>query len=225
MTLDQLAKLGTAISGLTTTFGFLLAWRGFNGWRLQKRAEHAAEAARKAYSALTRACDALERYAQRPHIPGPELLANRERTASVHNLIDERRRELAPVFADLREAEEAAALYLGAPYDSLFSWATALEGIVRTNAVMWALHVSDGKEEEAKAAFDAAFGADVQKGISDLRRQAKHAMRPVARYRESPLVHWLLFSRIDALIGGLARKRNRTFSAEPAADRKERQAA
>ncbi len=200
MTLDQLARLGTAISGLTTAFGFVLAWRGFNGWRHQKRAEHQAEAARKAYSALTRACDALEQYAQRPYIPGPDHQPKRDRAAAIRKVMDDRRRELAPALVELRDAEESAALYLGAPYDMLFSWAKALEGTVRMSAARWLLHVSDGEEPEAAAAFDEAFGARTQKSISDLRRQTKHALRPVARYHGSPLIRWLLFSRIDSIV-------------------------
>jgi hypothetical protein len=198
--LDQLARLGTAISGLTTAFGFVLAWRGFNGWRYQKRAEHQAEAARKAYSALTRACDALEQYAQHLYIPGPGLQPNHDRAAAIRNMMSDRRRELAPALIELRDADESAALYLGAPYDTLFSWAKALEGAVRMSAARWQLHVSDGEEREAAAAFDEAFGARVQKSISDLRRQTKHALRPVARYHGSPLIRWILSSRIDSII-------------------------
>ncbi|GAO01311.1 hypothetical protein [Anaeromyxobacter sp. PSR-1] len=200
MTLDELARLGTAISGLTTAFGFVLAWRGFNGWRHQKRAEHQADAARKAYSALARACDALEKYAQRPYIPGPGLQEYRDRSAAIRKLMDERRRELEPVLMELSAAEESAALYLGAPYDLLFSWAKAVEGIVRKSAARWTLHVSDGEEEEAADAFEEAFGARTQKSISELRSQMKHALRPVARYHGSPLFRWVLFSRLDSII-------------------------
>lgn len=198
--LDQLARLGTAVSGLTTAFGFILAWRGFNGWRHQKRAEYQAEAARKAYSALARTCDALARYAERPYLPGPELQGRRERAAAMHKLLDERRRDLAPVFEQLHAAEDAATLYLGAPYDSLFMLATTLERTVRTNAAMWSLHVSDGKEREAEEVFDSAFGSEILKSISSLRRQTRHALRPVARYHGSPLLQWVLASRLDAIV-------------------------
>lgn len=207
MTLEQWASLGTAVGGFGTAFGFLLAWTGLRAWRDQKKAEHAADAARRAYEALNRFLRAIDYLASPLFSIASEVDEYTRPSDQARRLFDARRTLLRE---DLRALDEVAVvidLSLGDKYRHLVYGAEALRGIVEKNFALYCVYQDDGLKEQAAKAFTAVFGGDIQARVAAHRTLAREALGPLATYEPRPLLSWVFRAQRRRLMDSVRRRK------------------
>lgn len=206
--LKTAADLGTALTGAASVLGVVLGAFGFRAWRMQKRHERRSDAAVRVYELITRATDGLHYLASPVVIGAPGTASeNKDAARRIRTLAEERAQHVVEELRALDEAASIAGLLLDGRHEFIVDGLRAVRRTIRTCFALCALHIEDGKFDDALEAGKEAWGPGVRERIDGIRISARDALKPVAQYHSSPLLSTIVAAQRRRLREWLFRRR------------------